>query len=245
MRDRGRFEGVRKILAFNSAFYLVGLFGVVEMAIMLAVLKLPIWISAPAWIGTGLGLWWLLASIVASYWVYDASRLMKWDWLDLPKPDRWINLHAGLDESSPQLTDLWGAPEGVYDFFDSDEMTEKSILRARQMVQNEAPATATDYRSLPIAGLDLATVIFAAHELRSPGAKEAFFREIARALSTGGKLVVVEHLRDVPNFIVFGPGFMHFFPAAEWRRVARAAGFERVSEKRLTPFVKAFVWERA
>ena len=53
-------------------------------------------------------------------------------------------------------------------------------------------------------------------------------------------MILVEHGRDVANFLAFGPGFMHFFAPSEWRRTASEAGLNLVGETRITPFVRVY-----
>ena len=76
----------------------------------------------------------------ASWIVYDRSGLMHWDWILQAlgfDPASWINLHAGLDESTPALRTLFkDAPGRVFDIFDPAEMTEPSIVRARRLADN-------------------------------------------------------------------------------------------------------------
>jgi hypothetical protein len=55
---------------------------------------------------------------------------------------------------------------------------------------------------------------------------------------------LVEHFRDARNFLAFGPGFWHFFPAREWLRVARGGGLRVVGRGRMTPFVGYYVLEK-
>lgn len=130
MANRGRFEGTMQILRFNPGFYAGGVAAIALGSIFVAVAPLAHWLIVAVGIATAAALWWLVGSILASYWVYDASDLMEWTWVgalaEVP-PVRWLNLHAGLDESTPQLTACWGKPEGVFDFFDEPSMTEPSI----------------------------------------------------------------------------------------------------------------------
>ncbi len=89
-----------------------------------------------------------------------------------------------------------------------------------------------------------AFLVFAAHELRRAEARVQLFREVRRVLRIGGEMVLLEHLRDGPNFLAFGPGFLHFFPARAWREEAETAGLRLRLQESLTPFVKVFVFRR-
>jgi hypothetical protein len=80
--------------------------------------------------------------------------------------------------------------------------------------------------------------------LRGAEAREAFFAELRRVLAGHGSVILVEHLRDAANFVAFGPGVWHFVPRREWLRVARACGFAAAAEVSVTPFVRAFRFER-
>jgi hypothetical protein len=62
--------------------------------------------------------------------------------------------------------------------------------------------------------------------------------EVRRVLTPGGYVVLVEHVRDLANFMVFGPGFLHFLPAGEYRHLASMTGLEVIREVRMTPFVR-------
>jgi ubiquinone/menaquinone biosynthesis C-methylase UbiE len=116
-----------------------------------------------------------------------------------------------------------------------------SVRRARM---EDAGLARADASALPegTAILDTMLAVFTLHEIRNVPAREEFFRATARALAPGGRLLVVEHLRDWRNFLVYGPGFLHFLSGSQWRRCASLAALELEREIAVTPFVRVFVW---
>jgi SAM-dependent methyltransferase len=127
------------------------------------------------------------------------------------------------------------------DVFDAEEMTEPSIARAREMSGPDA-LQAASWRHLPAddAVFDTIFLIFTAHEFRRAEARLILFNEIARVLASHGRVVILEHLRDLPNFLAFGPGFFHFQSRRTWLSTLHATGFEIVRESKITPFVRVF-----
>jgi SAM-dependent methyltransferase len=196
-------------------------------------------------------LFWLCSSLLVSHYVYDCSPLYALNWVgrELPKaPQRWINVHAGVDETSHLLAQLFPTAVGeILDVHDPEEMTEASIRRARRTHRSLMRSKPADWRALPIANdtIDAAFLFFVAHEFRRDEARTQLFRELARVLRSDGELSVVEHLRDCANFLAFGPGFLHFFSRSKWLRTAAAAGLQVRTEKSITPFVRVFTLRRA
>jgi SAM-dependent methyltransferase len=248
----GKYHGMLQILRYNRPMFAKT--GAAALAAILAVALLPIprLLGVLVLAGVAAGLLWSISSLLVSHWIYDLSPLSRWDWLAplLPAaPQHWASLHAGLDETFGALARVFpiaaGTGGAVLDFFDGAEMTEPSIVRARQLSLDRA-ATPADFRALPLAdgSQDAIFLIFAAHELRRPEARERFFLEIARALAPGGRAVLVEHVRDGWNFLAFGPGFLHFLPRREWLRLAAATGLTVRDDFRVTPFVAVLVLEK-
>jgi hypothetical protein len=60
----------------------------------------------------------------------------------------------------------------------------------------------------------------------------------------GNQLLTADALRDLAAALAFGPGLFHFFPRSEWLRLGAYVGLEVERERRITPFVRAFVFRR-
>ena len=249
--SRGKYQGVLQIVRFNWPIYVAAmamLLGGSWVAFLVPLPSLPRVILVAALTLAGI---WLILSLLVSHYVYDHSSLYQGEWL-LPTlgqaPLRYANLHVGLDEFSEILKTFFPhSNASVIDFFDSQEMTEPSIWRARR--ENAArltSATRAAFDALPFCAgeLEAAFLIFAAHELRKPASRTKLFQELHRVLELKGKVLLVEHLRDLPNFFAFGPGFMHFHSRTEWLRGAAAANFRLAREFACTPFVRVFLFEK-
>ena len=244
---RSHWHGVGQIIRFNRRFYLAGAATLAVGVPAVLFLALPPWLQDVGFGGLALVAFWMVMSLAASHWVYDRSIITRWTWIarHLPEaPLRWANIHAGLDESSPALKKLFPGTQGeILDIFDPTEMTEASIAEARRHAGNELEATIADLRRLPLAGnqYDALFLIFAAHEIRHPDTRRQFFTELKRALKPGGRVLIVEHLRDWKNFIAYGPGCFHFQSRATWHRAAADSELAIEKDFGITPFVRIFV----
>ncbi|HUE69526.1 MAG TPA: methyltransferase domain-containing protein, partial [Pirellulaceae bacterium] len=138
-----------------------------------------------------------------------------------------------------------GAEGKMLDLYNPAVMTEPAVTRARQHTSDVA-AFAVDPEALPVddAWADLVVVTLAAHEIRDGKKRERFFHELRRIVSLEGRVVVVEHLRDLAAALAFGPGILHFFPHGEWLRLGKLAGLAVERERRITAFVRVFVYRR-
>jgi SAM-dependent methyltransferase len=247
---RGAFQGAGQILRYNRRFYAAALAVVVAGLWFAGRAGVPGWLRAAAALLVTVTAFWAVSSLAVSHYVYDRSPLYRFVWLRsllAREPRHWANIHAGLDESSAALGEVFaGAAGEVLDIYDAAVMTEPAIKRARQILPPCVPATRASFRRLPLGDgdCDAAFVIFTAHELREAEAREAFFAELRRVLSDRGSVVLVEHLRDAANFVAFGPGAWHFLPRREWLRVAQVCGFAAAGEVSVTPFVRALRFER-
>ena len=234
------FEGMLKIVRFNWRVYALTI--IASCIIVLGVsLTQHGAIRVIGFGGAFIAMYWVVASLVASHWIYDKSEIYRWTWIAnwfSTPPKHWAFIHAGLDESSETVRRLFPKSTGrVFDIFDPDEMTETSIIEARR---RNPTAVVANFRHLPATAAEFDTVflIFAAHELRRRQSRQEFFLELKRALTPTGKILIVEHLRDWKNFLAFGPGFLHFLPRKEWLSLAEESGLRVESETSMTPFVR-------
>ena len=122
-------------------------------------------------------------------------------------------------------------------------MPEASIRRARRMFPPPTETVRAPFDRWPVetASADVVFGLLAIHELRSEPQRTAWFAEAKRCLREGGRVVLVEHVRDTANFLAFGPGFLHFHSRASWRRCWERAGLRCLDESHITPWVRVFV----
>jgi len=242
---RGRYDGLLEIINYNRRFYALTALAVVAGIVIATLLPgKPALLLAAASLVT---VTWIAVSLLVSHYVYDRSQLYDFRWMRdrLPQaPRNWVNIHAGLNQTSGLLQSVFPDSTGqILDIYDPAEMTEPSIARAREISSAGPAAIPADFRNLPLPGssCDAVFLIFAAHEIRRRGSRVEFFREAARVLAAGGAVILVEHLRDVANFLAFGPGFLHFQSRGEWLYAAASANFRVQQEMKITPFVRVFV----
>jgi ubiquinone/menaquinone biosynthesis C-methylase UbiE len=88
--------------------------------------------------------------------------------------------------------------------------------------------------------VDVIFLLSAAHEIRAEEEKIQFLKECHRVCKPTGQVIMVEHLRDFPNFLAFSIGFTHFFSKAVWKKSFLSAGFTSFEETKFTPFLSIF-----
>jgi len=158
LASRGRFEGVNKIIRFNTRFYIGSILGVTLAVLVLTLLRLPLWLKDVAVAVTALMLFWTLSSLLVSWYVYDYAAVTRLEWLRpglRHPPPKWANIHAGLDESTASLRRLLPGTDGVVvDIYDPTTMTEPSIARARRRYPATEPFQAGSATALPLPDRD-------------------------------------------------------------------------------------------
>ena len=241
--------GVYRVVRFNWHFYLIA-----AVLLASAICILPFtsgWINTAGWILVSIAAVSVLASLVVTFYVYDLSGLYRLDWLSQPllgQPVDVINIHAGFDETTPLIISRFpDARVKVFDFFDPEKHTEISIRRARSLYP-AFPGTVpivTEHIPLPNTSADLILLIFAAHEIRNEAERIRFFKDCGRVLKNDGHILVVEHLRDLPNALAYNIGCFHFHSARTWIDTFKLAELNVVHTQKINPFVNLYILDKA
>lgn len=242
---RKPFQGVRNIIRFNWHLYVLSL-GISFTGFLVANFfgephRLYLYLFCFLVLVT------TLLSLLVSFYIYDLSALYKFDWLEeLASTDKIkiVNINAGFDETSVLLKDKFPSAElVVLDFYDPLKHTEISIKRARKAYPPFPNTVKVDTTKLPLEDnfADYIFIIFAAHEIREEKERADFFSEINRVIKPTGKIIVIEHLRDVPNFMAYTIGFLHFHSNSSWQKTFQASKLKIEKEIKLTPFISNFI----
>jgi SAM-dependent methyltransferase len=235
--------GVRRIVAFNWPKYAAA--ALLAAGATAVSGRLPLLPRRALRAGAALTAAGTAASLAVSWWVYDRSALYDWAWLHPLLPaslHRYAVVTTGLDEVSGALRRHHPAARGVVLDCYRDTVS-GSIRRAHASGDAGWPCR---HDALPLAtgSLDAVVTALAAHELRRPAQRAAFYAEVARVLRPGGRLVVVEHPRNAATIAAFGPGAWHFHPRRAWLRPAGPVGLRLVAERAMTPFVRGWAFAR-
>lgn len=242
---RRKFQGVLNILSFNRHFYVIGL---IALAIIVASHQLFNWSDLLFWMIIAAFLYGLVMPLIVSAYVYDFSGYYNFNWLkkyNIEDADakQILNINAGFDETSFIIKNIFpGSELRVFDFYDAKRHTEPAIIRARKVslvYPNTQPIISN---SIPLRdnSVDVIFLLSAAHEIRSQEEKIQFLKECRRVCSKNAKVIMVEHLRDFPNFLAFSVGFTHFFSKKSWKDAFEKAGFSSFAETKFTPFMSVF-----
>lgn len=244
-QKRERFQGVLNILSFNRHFYVIGLSVMLILVISYYIFK---WPDLLFWIIIAAFLYGLIMPLLVSALVYDFSGYYDLHWMnrliaEKQQADMLVNINAGFDETSFIIKDRFPAAHlSVFDFYDAKRHTEPAIIRARKvsLVYPNTRQVASDALPLEDHSVDIVFLLSAAHEIRSHQEKILFLKECHRLCKPGGRVVMVEHLRDLPNFMAFSVGFTHFFSRRTWKNAFGQAGFTAIEETKFTPFMSIF-----
>jgi hypothetical protein len=238
------FQGVYNIIRFNRHYYVLILLILTGMYYFKNHLPASSHLIWSVFLILGLSI--LFITVTVSYYIYDYSSFYSLNWmaeLKIQTGDRIGNINAGFDETSGILAEKYpGIDLSVYDFYDPRKHTEVSIKRARNAYPAYPGTVKIDSSNpeFPLKNLDFFLLIFAAHEIRSNEEREQFFNTLGQALKTNGQIMVVEHSRDLVNFLAFSLGFLHFYSRKSWIQTFEKAGLRIKLIKKINPFVTSY-----
>ena len=244
---RKPFQGILNIIRFNWHFYVIA-FAFVVLALSLLTFA-PSLIKTVIYFGVPLLLFTILVSLIVSYYVYDVSGLYQLDWIKNNDDNTLsiLNINAGFDETSEILQQKFlNAQMTVLDFYDPERHTEISIKRARKKYPPypETISIKTNEIELNKNSIDKIFVILSAHEIRNHTERVLFFTELRRILKPEGEIIVIEHLRDLPNFIAYNIGAFHFYSKSSWLHTFSKSNLALVSEIKNTAFISTFILKK-
>ena len=203
MEKRRKFQGVLNILSFNRHFYVLGL---VVLAALIASHLLIEWPGILFWIIIVAFLYGFVMPLIISAYVYDFSGYYNFHWLknqvrNDERAELIVNINAGFDETSFIIKNRFPHSDlKVFDFYNAKQHTEPAIKRARKvsLVYPNTQQIASNLIPLKNHTVDIVFLLSAAHEIRSNEEKVQFLKECYRLCKPGGKVIMVEHLRDFP-----------------------------------------------
>ena len=242
---RKKFQGVLNILSFNRHFYV---FGLLALALIITSHILFSWSAILYWIIVAAFIYGLVMPLLVSAYVYDFSGFYNFDWLknltSLDSKDNLnLNINAGFDETSFILKNKFPQSDlKVFDFYNAKKHTEPAIVRARKVSVVYPNTQQITSNKIPLKdnSVDLIFLLSAVHEIRKQEEKIQFLKECRRVCKPNATVIMVEHLRDFPNFLAFSIGFTHFFPRKIWEKAFKEAGFSSFNETKFTSFMSIF-----
>lgn len=242
---RRKFQGVLNILSFNRHFYI---FGVIALAVIIGSHLMYRWSDTLYWVVILAFIYGLIMPLIVSAYVYDLSGYYDLEWLkniniEDAKGRLNLNINAGFDETSYIIKQLFPQSElQVFDFYDAKQHTEPAIIRARKVSLVYPNTQSIEGNKIPLSdhSVDNIFLLSAVHEIREQDEKVQFLKECHRVCKPNGNVIMVEHLRDFPNFVAFTIGFTHFFSKAVWKKAFDEAGFSSLQETKFTPFMSIF-----
>lgn len=191
-----------------------------------------------------------IISLVVTYYIYDYSKIYNLNFLNdlyIKSIDNLVNINAGYDEFSLLIACKFKTKNlQVFDFYNPFKHTEISIERARKVSKIFPNTIAIETSKIPLNEnfVDYIFLLFAAHEIRNLQERIIFFQEIEKKLTPNGKVIVLEHLQDLPNFIAYTLGYLHFLSKKEWNKTFLSSNLQILSETKITPFLSLYILQK-
>lgn len=240
---RKKFEGVTNVVKFNYPKYLAaGIIAIIAMVLIFTTKNIFIFYLA---LFSQLSLVLMINSLIVSYLVYDYSDLYQLQFLNnisLTQNLKMVNISSGFDEIGDALESKFSGLNVInIDIYKALTKKEHSIQIANSTKSKRDRVQIENFKiPLDSVSADIIILFFAAHEIRDSSDRQRFFKEIKRILKPEAKVFIIEHHRDVNNFLAFNFGFLHFYSKKIWMDLFSQTGF-KVSEITIeNPWVKTY-----
>jgi len=243
---RKPFQGILNIIRFNWHFYVIAII-LIFLILLLSTFTNPITKTTLQLISLLISIT-IFVSLFISYYVYDLSGFYNFEWIEKNENNiSVININAGFDETSELLKKKFiNSTFTALDFYNPNKHTEVSIKRARKQypLYPNTKEIETSKIDLESNSIDKVFVILSAHEIRNKTERIVFFSEVNRILKPKGQIIVIEHLRDISNFIAYNIGSFHFYSKSSWLNTFNKSKLKVISEIKNTPFISTFTLEK-
>jgi SAM-dependent methyltransferase len=190
----------------------------------------------------------IIASLVASYILYDNSDLYDLKNLngiiDLQKTENAILVHASFDPLSKELEEKYpNLNLTVCDIFGNRHEMEKGIETSKKVFPPNPKEIKIIANKLPFENesQEVILAITALHEILDHDQRVLFFKEAKRVLKDNGVIIVSEQFRDFTNFIFFNIGAFHFLSRKQWLRAIKDADLKIVNNMKITFFADMLI----
>lgn len=243
--NSSHFSGLFRVIIFNWPLYVVAIVFILALFAISQIAGPNATISQAALILSFILTLQVSASLMASHWIYDLSPLNNWSWIKKTfiEPQHILIVHAGYDETDGALYKLFPSSRiSMIDLYPALEHREPSIIKAQKLFPSNVSPLSTSLTGWPVKdnSMDLILIAFAAHEVRDSAKRVDLFAESRRVLKSSGKIILVEHVQDLANFLAYNIGAFHFLKSSDWIKCIESANLVIQSQFRITPFVRVF-----
>jgi len=185
----------------------------------------------------------IIASIVASYLLYDKSDLYNVEKLneiaDFKNIENVILIHASFDPLSQKIEEKFPNTKlTTCDIYGNRHEHESGIKVSKKVFPPNPKEIKINPSQLPFEdkSQDIILAITAIHEILDHQQRFLFFKEAKRILKAEGKIILSEQFRDTTNFIFFNIGAFHFLSEKQWKSAISEAGLRIRESSKITPF---------
>ncbi len=236
-----------QILLFNKRTYFFSFLLILSIVLTLLIGQFSNTISyllILAIIGT---LYFTVSSLFFSFLIYDYSDLYKFKWLEKYKTKGTIiSIYSGYTEAGPLLDKALPECSIIHlDFFDDNVSITTSIKEAKKLSSafHSKKIIYNNWKDNQKGNLIL--FMQSLHELRIHTQQIDCLSEASSHLATKeSRIIVVEHLCDYKNFLIYSIGAFHFFGKKRWHNVFKNSGLTIEEELTITPFIKIFILKK-